>query len=331
MVICNLCVNKREENRKPFFTFLFSLFFCFPADNLYMKNLVFFSLVLFGVAVFLPAQTASFRQEGIASWYGREFDGRPTASGEIFNMTQYTAAHPTLPFGTILTVTNTQNNLRVTVRVNDRGPFVAARIIDLSMAAAEALDMIGTGTAPVIVESAVSTTLGPVTSAAPPAAPPPAATTPAPAATQPAATTTTTPQIIVQTPPVIVQTPPVIVQTQPAQQQPPAAAPVTTPAPTASSVPPPVSYTAPPAVIRGGIPPAGSNKLYRIQVGAFRVPRNAVDVFDRLKAAGLNPAYEQYGDLYRVVLAGLRAVDIPTIAQILGNNGFPEVLLREEN
>jgi rare lipoprotein A len=260
-----------------------------------MKKSVFISLILIGVTVFLTAQTASFRQEGIASWYGREFEGRPTASGEIFNPAQYTAAHPTLPFGTILTITNRQNNRQVTVRVNDRGPFVAARIIDLSMAAAEVLDMIITGTAPVIVESAVSTSLGPVTA---PASAPPAATAPV----------------------VVVVTPPA--------SAPPASTP---PAATTPPVSPPVSYTAPPAVIRGGIPPAGSAKLYRIQVGAFRVPRNAVDVFDRLKAAGLNPAYEQYGDLYRVVLAGLRAGDIPTIAQRLGNTGFQEVLLREEN
>jgi len=94
-----------------------------------------------------------FREEGIASWYGREFDGRPTASGETFDSSELTAAHPNLPFGTMLIVTNKHNNRSVTVRVNDRGPFVAARIIDVSRAAAEQLDMIVSGTAPVIVES----------------------------------------------------------------------------------------------------------------------------------------------------------------------------------
>ena len=75
----------------------------------------------------------------------------------------------------------------------------------------------------------------------------------------------------------------------------------------------------------------GSTKLYRMQVGAFRVPRNAVDVFERLTAAGLNPRYEPpHDDLYRVVLPELRAADIPAITQILGNSGFKEVLLREE-
>jgi rare lipoprotein A len=93
-----------------------------------------------------------YREEGNASWYGEEFSGRPTASGEIFNPTLFTAAHPTLPFGTFLFVTNKNNNRQVTVKVNDRGPFVASRIIDLSKAAAEHLDMLDSGIAPVIIE-----------------------------------------------------------------------------------------------------------------------------------------------------------------------------------
>jgi len=93
---------------------------------------------------------------------------------------------------------------------------------------------------------------------------------------------------------------------------------------------PQVIYAAPAARILGGIPSAGSTKLYRLQVGAYRVPRNAVEAFDKLKNAGLNPAYEQYGDLYRVVLARLRAAEIPSIAQTLGNAGFMEALIREE-
>ncbi|MDR0641576.1 MAG: septal ring lytic transglycosylase RlpA family protein [Treponema sp.] len=105
---------------------------------------------------FPPADLSGFRQEGIASWYGGEFNGRPTASGEIFNSSLYTAAHPTLPFGTMLTVTNLNNGRKVTVKVNDRGPFVSSRIIDLSQAAAQMLDMLKEGTAPVLVEAAGS-------------------------------------------------------------------------------------------------------------------------------------------------------------------------------
>ena len=130
-----------------------------------MKRLIVFLIILTNFAVFSAAQAGNpgaFRQEGVASWYGTEFDGKPTASGEIFDSTLYTAAHPSLPFGTILTVTNRHNSLQVAVRINDRGPFVSARIVDLSKAAAEALEMLTTGTAPVLLERAVDTTLGPV-------------------------------------------------------------------------------------------------------------------------------------------------------------------------
>ncbi|HXZ79869.1 MAG TPA: septal ring lytic transglycosylase RlpA family protein [Terriglobales bacterium] len=80
-------------------------------------------------------------QVGIASWYGRQFQGRLTASGEVFNMYEYTAAHPSLPLGTHVRVTNLANHRSVVVRVNDRGPVVDGRIIDLSYAAARALDL----------------------------------------------------------------------------------------------------------------------------------------------------------------------------------------------
>jgi cell division protein FtsN len=79
------------------------------------------------------------------------------------------------------------------------------------------------------------------------------------------------------------------------------------------------------------MPPAGSSKLYRLQVGAFIVPRNAVDAFEKLKKAGLDPKYAQNGEFYRVVLPGLTAGEIPLVAQMLGNTGFPEAIIREEN
>jgi rare lipoprotein A len=84
------------------------------------------------------------------------------------------------------------------------------------------------------------------------------------------------------------------------------------------------------AAILGGLPPAGNGKFYRLQVGAYSIPRNAVEAFDKLKAAGLNPAYERNQDLYRVVLAGLRSEEIPSIAEKLGAAGFREALIREE-
>ncbi len=97
----------------------------------------------------MPAVPGQYTEQGVASWYGTQFNGRRTSDGEIYNMFQYTAAHRTLPFGAVVRVTNLSNGKEVEVRINDRGPFVANRIIDLSYSAAVAIGMIGTGTAPV--------------------------------------------------------------------------------------------------------------------------------------------------------------------------------------
>ncbi len=89
---------------------------------------------------------------GIASWYGPDFHGKLTSNGETYNMHDMTAAHKTLPMNTIVRVTNKSNGLVTIVRVNDRGPFVATRIIDLSNAAAHKIKMVEKGTAPVKIE-----------------------------------------------------------------------------------------------------------------------------------------------------------------------------------
>jgi rare lipoprotein A len=91
-------------------------------------------------------------QEGVASWYGPNFHGKYTSNGEIYNMYDYTAAHKTLPMNTKVKVTNLNNGKSVIVRINDRGPFVKGRIIDLSYAAAKKIGMDKTGTAPVKLE-----------------------------------------------------------------------------------------------------------------------------------------------------------------------------------
>ena len=91
------------------------------------------------------------KMEALASFYAEDFHGRPTANGELFDMNALTAAHKTLPFGTMLEVTNLSNGKRVIVRVNDRGPFVPNREIDLSRAAAEKIDMIAAGVARVSI------------------------------------------------------------------------------------------------------------------------------------------------------------------------------------
>ncbi len=95
-----------------------------------------------------PVQIQS-GETGLASWYGHPYHGRPAADGEIYDMEQLTAAHRTLPFGTWVRVVNVSNGKTVDVRIIDRGPFVENRIIDLSHAAAQAIDLIGPGVAPV--------------------------------------------------------------------------------------------------------------------------------------------------------------------------------------
>jgi len=300
---------------------IFSAFLEFQSKNQYAdindmkKNYLFLAILVLSVIVPLQAQgTDVFRQEGIASWYGREFEGRPTASGEIFDASQMTAAHPSLPFGTMLVVTNQHNKKSVTVRVNDRGPFVPARIIDVSRAAAEKLDMIVTGTAPVTVESidkiAVSTpVLG--TQMAP--------------SNYPSVTPVITAPVITQNTP-IHSTP---VQTVPVQPAPVQTTPVIVSQPVTVVMPANQIKLTPEMNIVAG-------KNYRLQVGSFKNAKNAVEVFDKLKASGLSPAYERFinGDnveFYRVVVAGVRGSDVQLTAEKISAAGFKEAIIKEEN
>jgi rare lipoprotein A len=89
----------------------------------------------------------TYYQKGLASWYGREFHGKTTASGEKFNMDEFTAAHKTLPFGTVVEVKNFENGKTVRLRINDRGPYRGSRILDLSFAGAKEIDMVKAGEA----------------------------------------------------------------------------------------------------------------------------------------------------------------------------------------
>lgn len=103
-------------------------------------------ILLFIIALFANVLYGqSFEQTGMASFYADKFEGRTTANGEIYKHSKFTAAHKTLPFGTMIKVTNLENGKMVTVRVNDRGPFIKGRIIDLSKLAAKELDFIKLG------------------------------------------------------------------------------------------------------------------------------------------------------------------------------------------
>lgn len=94
-----------------------------------------------------PTPTPAGDETGYASWYGHPYHGRPTANGEVYDMNAMTAAHRTLAMGTLVGVTNEDNGKHVEVRINDRGPFIEGRVIDLSYAAAKAIEMIGPGLA----------------------------------------------------------------------------------------------------------------------------------------------------------------------------------------
>jgi rare lipoprotein A len=107
-----------------------------------------FFLIVFFLTTLLSCSTSpkgNFYQQGTASWYGEKFHGRTTASGEKYNMYEMTAAHKTLPFGTMVIVKSKTSSLMVQVRITDRGPFVSGRIIDLSYAAAKKLNIIQKG------------------------------------------------------------------------------------------------------------------------------------------------------------------------------------------
>jgi rare lipoprotein A (peptidoglycan hydrolase) len=106
-----------------------------------------------------PAQRPDYRQVGTASWYGPGFQGRPTASGEPFDQNSLTAAHRTLPLGSQAVVTNIENGRSVVVEINDRGPYVGGRVLDLSRAAAARLGMLDDGLARVRIAATPARTV----------------------------------------------------------------------------------------------------------------------------------------------------------------------------
>jgi rare lipoprotein A len=105
--------------------------------------------IMFFFMLFLLLYCGSGNQlEGVASWYGTEWHGKETANGEIYDMYSMTAAHRTLPFGTIVKVKDKDSGREVVVRINNRGPFIKGRVIDLSYAAAQKLDIVDKGVTP---------------------------------------------------------------------------------------------------------------------------------------------------------------------------------------
>ena len=123
-----------------------------PRDEPPLKTAANRPYVVFGRTYAPTTNTRTFRQRGVASWYGRKFHGQKTSSGEPYNMYGMSAAHPTLPIPSYVRVTNLSNGRAVTVRVNDRGPFLSERIIDLSYTAALKLGYVGQGSTQVEIE-----------------------------------------------------------------------------------------------------------------------------------------------------------------------------------
>lgn len=127
--------------------------------------------VVFGKRYVPDTSERAYRQEGLASWYGKKFHGNPTSNGESYDMYQMTAAHPTLPIPSYARVTSRVNGRSIVVRVNDRGPFHSDRIMDLSYVAAHKLGIIGPGSGPVLVERILPTEIRAMQNAAPGTAP----------------------------------------------------------------------------------------------------------------------------------------------------------------
>lgn len=151
----------------PFYRITKLTFFSYTSMNLKIFFLIFPLLVFMGCSSIIrfnsnnldielnknnPKDLVGQKFKGLASYYGNEFNGRKTASGEIFDNNKMTAAHKSIPFGTLVRVTNLKNNLSVIVVINDRGPFVEGRIIDLSFTAARQIDMIRDGVTQVEIE-----------------------------------------------------------------------------------------------------------------------------------------------------------------------------------
>jgi len=252
--------------------------------------------------VVLPS-ASGYVERGVASWYGTEFHGLRTSTGEPYDMFAMTAAHKTLPLPCYARVTNLSNGRSVVVRINDRGPFVANRIIDLSYSAATRLDMIRNGTAFVQVE--VLTPAAPTLTASMPVN--------APAAQAASIGVSSVPPVSV---------PPVSV--------PPVGAPSPGEAPVTAAATAPSATSHPPA----GPVPAPSGSFY-IQVGAYSKPENASAAARKLRASGMDNVLTLASDA-RQPLQRVRVGPIASVQQFdatierLNSLGFPNARLAQD-
>ena len=246
--------------------------------------------------------------ETYASYYGEAFNGKPTSSGEIFDMNAYTAAHKTLPFGTLLEVTNLENGKKVVVRVNDRGPFIANREIDLSKAAAESLGMINRGITRVSIKKVESLEHAALIAEND-------VYNGAAAATEQEkrnGAANVRPEAL----------PSQAVRNQ-GQDEQVAAEKETTPL--ADSLKQNTASKTGPVDTQ-----ETSGVLWRIQLGAFTREENALRLVVRLRKAGFDPAYERTERAVRVVLPGIRPFELEKVKEALAKNSFTDYVIRQE-
>ena len=302
---------------------------------------------LVGALLLLPLGAEELlTAETYASYYGEAFNGRPTSSGEIFNMNAYTAAHKTLPFGTFLEVTNLENGKKVVVRVNDRGPFVPNREIDLSKAAAKSLGMISRGITRVSIKRVDSLDHAALMATTDVYSDTPAA----PAQKETPFASETQPEAVPVQKDAVPDTPAkgsgtaVEAQTTPSQVTPAQASQSNTTQRQPASVD---QQTAKPETVKGVANrsasaqpeqtpapvylPGTSGVLWRIQLGAFAREENALRLVVQLRKAGFDPAYERTEKSVRVVLPGIQPDDLEKVKEALANHSFTDYVIRQES
>ena len=241
---------------------------------------------------YYPAEQPDYDETGIASWYGDAFNGKPTANGETFDMNRLSAAHKTLPLPSLVEVTNLDNGRSMQLRVNDRGPFVDDRIIDLSRAAAEELGVLRPGLARVRVRYVGRADIpgqGPVTYARASAPPPPVMPPPAPRAPAPMAPEPPAAMEMAAAEPTITETPLAPLEAAAAE-----------PAPMLEAAAEPAPEA--PVQLAAASAPA---PVYRVQAGAFSDLANAERVATQLAETGvveIQPVERNGMTLYRVMV-----------------------------
>ncbi|EMB24153.1 septal ring lytic transglycosylase RlpA family protein [Treponema denticola] len=260
-----------------------------------MKKAILMLILSLSFMHFLAAQGEIISDETYASYYGEAFNGRPTANGEIFDMNAYTAAHKTLPFGTLVEVTNLENGRKVIVRINDRGPFIGNREIDVSKAAAIALDMLSGGVVRVRLRRIDPNNMSSFTSTETSEK-----TINQEKASLKAEETSSRAKDLVKT------------KEQDFQ------------ASTDSTKNQNLVYVPAKASETEGV-------LWRIQLGSFKREENALRLVIKLRKIGFEPAYEKTETTTRVVLYGIRPHELEKVKRVLELNSFNDYVLRQES